>query len=286
MRKFEKFVNAPGSTQRKFNTVVGGVQELNTFMGDGLIIAQRTAHGYTLSLNMPVLLSRIPKHCGASVGGTAALQEVEIMHEPDSGDTFYRIKTDAWADDWNTGILYEGPDKPEWVSGTSYGVAAENSNANKVKRTAGENVTYWKCITANSDAVWTPEKWEQIYVSRVTWEDREWDCVISHLSSNAYKPGLTAHWKLFDNTKAYAFGAVGCLSTCSPQYARGAKVPAYTGGDGKIYLLATFTQVGINVGTDQNPVWIFGSLGWMKKALKPGTTIFGRLAALFRDPQT
>jgi len=94
MRRFDSAVQGAASTVHKFNRLVAGIKELNTFVGDGLILVNRTATGYTLSLNMPALLSRIPK-----VGGSGGINWEDGLTVKDQSIVSGIIKPEAFFKD-------------------------------------------------------------------------------------------------------------------------------------------------------------------------------------------
>lgn len=142
MRRFDPAVNGAASTVHKFNRLVAGIKELNTFVGDGLILVNRTATGYTLSLNMPALLSRIPKVGGGGLAGS----QVKLARCKEDAQSRSYIKCNLFDDNGAE------TSSPIWVQCT---ISGGNTNLDHCfpRLVSGDKifVTYiydrWWCVT-------------------------------------------------------------------------------------------------------------------------------------------
>ena len=200
--------------------------------------------------------------------GAASLLWCEIMHEPDVGSTYYKIKLDAWATAWSAGTWYQGPVTTAWIKNHDYSVAIETTDANKIK--VGEK--YYKCVTAhtstNSDDGFTIDSanWQEFIVSFVKYEYpsgqwREFTCKTTHGSTASLTPTNANYWSEIDGTKAYLYGVYGPIHTTYPQFSYGMKVPVvYKDDEQKYYLVGAFTQGGVPAGS----TLIAGSTGWIR----------------------
>jgi hypothetical protein len=209
------------------------------------------------------------------------------MHEPDAQAIYYKIKLDAWAPAWSAGTWYQGPVTTAWVKNHSYSIAAETSDANKVK--VGEK--YYKCIVAhtstNDDNGFATDlatgKWAEFIVSIVKYEYpsgqwREFTCKTTHRSTVSLTPTNANYWTELDGTKAYLYGVYGPIHTTYPQFSYGMKVPVvYKDDEQKYYLVGAFTQGGVPIEYG-SAILIVGSTGWIRYV----SGYPGRAGAFFR----
>jgi len=113
---------------------------------------------------------------------------------------------------------------------------------------------------------------------RVTYNNREYECVMHHRSTSYITPERPSYWKMVEPIKAYGLGVTGPLSTACPQFSHGMMIPVLMYED-RYYIVGLFTQGGVNAASyGSQAYYITGSFGWIKST----STNAGRAGSFYR----